>query len=176
MKLSVGDTAPDFQFDTPGKRGLRFYNEIGETPAVMVFLRYIGCPVCQMEMAGMKRDIGLFREKGVRVFVLLQSDCAVITAAADSIEWPFTVVCDPDGKIFADYGVAPGGLLRYLHPSGLVAAIRATFQGYRHGKFEGKETQVPAAFILSPQKVIQFVHYGKTISDVPPASVLAGHL
>jgi len=176
MKLGVGDTAPDFSFETPGKSGLRFYEECGDHPAVLVFLRYLGCPVCQMEMVELRRNIDLFNQLGARVFVFLQSDSAVVASSAGPEEWPYSIVCDPGGKIFVLYGVAPGGLLKYLHPAGLMAAVKATLLGHRHGKFEGKETQVPAAFVISSEKTIRFAHYGRTINDVPPASVLAGHI
>ena len=40
---------------------------------VLIFLRYYGCPVCQMEMAKIKQEIDLVSKKGGRVFIVLQS-------------------------------------------------------------------------------------------------------
>jgi peroxiredoxin len=89
-------------------------------------------------------------------------------------DWPFTIISDPQGKVFQLYGVESGGIIKYLHPAGLLAAIKAVRQGFRHGKFEGKETQLPAAFAINAEKVIKYVHYGENISDIPPlAKMLA---
>ena len=63
MPLTVGDKAPNFQFDTPGASSQDFFETIQHQDAILVFLRYHGCPVCQMEMANLKRDMELFTQK-----------------------------------------------------------------------------------------------------------------
>ncbi|MBU3916445.1 redoxin domain-containing protein [bacterium] len=174
--LKVGDKAPNFRFDTPWTSSQDFHKTPQHHDAVFVFLRYHGCPVCQMEMANLKRDIGLFNQKKARVFVFLQSSTDTLTPLLKKEDWPFDIVCDPKGTIFQLYAVEPGGILKYLHPAGLIGAIKATSRGYFHKKFEGKETQLPAAFIIKPDRTISFAYYGKNISDVPKPSTLAENL
>lgn len=174
--LKLGDNAPNFRFDTPWKFAQDFYETIQHQDAVFVFLRYHGCPVCQMEMVNLKRDIELFNQKETRVFVFLQSSTETLIPLLKEEDWPFDIVCDPKGTIFQRYAVEPGGIIKYMHPAGLVAAIKATIQGFGHKKFEGKETQLPAAFIIKSNKTIIFAHYGKNISDVPKPSALAKSL
>ncbi len=173
IKLKTGDNAPDFNFVTPWQTGLEFYKAAGENPSVLIFLRYQGCPVCQMEMASLKHEIDLFAQKDAGVFVFLQSSPEVVASAANKEDWPFTIVSDPSGDIFRLYSVMPGGILKYLHPAGLMAAIKATFKGHKHGKFEGMETQLPAAFIVGTDKTIIYAYYGKNISDVPSPKTLS---
>ena len=57
-----------------------------------------------------------------------------------------------------------------------MAAARATGRGFMHKKFEGKKTQLPAAFVLNPDKTIKYSYYGKHISDLPRPSELAERL
>jgi peroxiredoxin len=171
-QLKVGDKAPNFQFDTPWKSAQDFYETIQHQDAVFVFLRYHGCPVCQMEMARIKGQIDLFRQKNLAVFVVLQSKPETIASLSDPRDWPFTIICDPDGGLFKQYGVA-ASLIKYLHPAGLLAAIKATLSGFSHGKFEGRETQLPAAFVVGANHLIQHAHYGKTINDVPCLEALS---
>ena len=57
-----------------------------------------------------------------------------------------------------------------------MAAVKATFSGFRHEKFEGKETQLPAAFVISSEHIIKYEYYGTTISDVPAPETLAAIL
>jgi thioredoxin-dependent peroxiredoxin len=171
-KLAIGDKAPDFRFQTPWDAESNFYAAAGDKPVVLIFLRYYGCPVCRMQMEKIKQEIDLIRQKGARVFVALQSAPETLASVIDKEFWPFTIICDPQGKIFQLYGVEPGGIFRYLHPAGLIAAIKAARRGFRHGKFEGKETQLPAAFSLNADKIVKYAHYGENISDMQPVTVM----
>jgi peroxiredoxin len=165
--LAMGYKAPDFRFKTPWDGEVNFYDAAGNNPAVLIFLRYYGCPVCQMEMAKIKQEIDLVRQKGGRVFVVLQSAPETLASLTSKEDWPFTIISDPQGKIFQLYGVEAGGIIKYLHPAGLIAAIKAISRGFRHGKFEGKETQLPAAFAITGDKLIKYGYYGANISDMP---------
>lgn len=171
-KLAAGEKAPDFKFATGWDDEVNFYEAAGEHPAVLIFLRYYGCPVCRMEMAKMKQEIDLVRKKGGRVFVALQSTAETIASLIKRDDFPFTIICDPRGKIFQRYGVETGGLIRYLHPAGLIAAIKAIGRGFRHGKFEGKETQLPAAFAIAADKIVKYAYYGENISDIPSLAMI----
>lgn len=176
IPLKAGDKAPNFQFNTPWTSSQEFYQIIKDHSAALVFLRYHGCPICQMEMANLKRDIELFNRKEVRVFVFLQSTTQTLASLAKKEDWPFDIVCDPEGAIFQLYAVEPGGILKYLHPAGLAAAIKAIKQGYHHKKFEGKEKQLPAAFIIKSDKTIKYAYYGKNVGDIPTPLTLAENL
>jgi len=176
LQLQKGDTAQDFDFKTPWSAQQSFYESLGDQGAVLVFLRYQGCPVCQMEMAHLKQEIELFSKKGTRVFVFLQSSPEIVSQATNEEDWPFSIVCDPEGKIFEKYAVEPGGFFKYLHPAGMFSAIKAIGKGYRHGKFEGKETQLPAAFVVNAMRNINYAYYGKTINDVPAPATLAENI
>ena len=175
-RIKVGDKAPNFQFDTVWRSSQDFYETIQHRDAILVFLRYHGCPICQMEMANLRREIELFNQKEARVFVFLQSSTDTLAPLLKEGDWPFDIVCDPKGKIFQLYSVEPGGILKYLHPAGLIATIKATSRGFIHKKFEGKETQLPAAFIIKSDKTVKYAYYGKNISDVPTPSTLAENL
>jgi peroxiredoxin len=175
-KLKNGDKAPDFRFETPWERGLKFSDTAQGKPAVLVFLRYLGCPVCQIDMANLKNEISLIENKGAQLFVILQSAPETVSAVTSKADWPFTIITDPKGELFKLFHVEPGGIIKYLHPAGLIAAISATLKGFRHGKFEGHETQLPAVFIVDSESSIKFAHYGQYISDVPSTAAMAAHL
>ena len=123
-----------------------------------------------------KREIGLVEQKGANFSLILQSPSETVAGLTKKEDWPFTIICDPDGVIFRQYREEPGGIIKYLHPAGLIAAMRAMLQGYRHGKFEGKETQLPAVFVEDQNNSIKFTHYGEHIHDVPSPTVVAAHI
>lgn len=166
-RLKAGDNAPDFTYETPWESGKGFYESAGKKSAVLVFLRYLGCPICHVDMVNLKREIGLVKKKGATLFVIIQNFPTTVASITNKEDWPFTIICDPLGVLYQQYQVGPGGILKYMHPAGLIAAIRATLQGYKHGKFEGKETQLPAVFVVNGDKVLKYVHYGRHIADVP---------
>lgn len=173
LPLQSGNTAPNFRFNTPWTSMQDFYDSQHNQNAVFIFLRYHGCPVCQMEIANLKNDIELFNQKNARVFVFLQSSPDTIKSLLKKEDLPFDIICDPKGIIFKLYAVEQGSILRYMHPAGLIASIKALSRGFVHKKFEGKETQLPAAFIIKSDKSISFAYYGKNISDVPKPKTLA---
>ncbi|MGD0276695.1 MAG: redoxin domain-containing protein [Syntrophales bacterium] len=175
-RLNVGSKAPDFSFNTPWENNLSFYKETDNKKAVLFFLRYYGCSVCQMEMSSIRREINVLRQGDTKVFVILQSHPSTLTSLLRKKDWPFIIVSDPQGDIFHLYHVEPGGILKYMHPAGLVAAIKAVSQGFRHGKFEGKETQMPAVLTISSDKTITFAYYGSNVGDIPSLTEIAGHI
>ena len=175
-KLRVGDRAPDFIFKSPMDMERKFYEKTGNRPAVLVFLRYIGCPVCQHAMADIKRDINLIEKAGGSLFVIVQSSPSNLSFVTKKEDWPFTIISDPKGDIFKKYYVEPGGILKYLNPAGFIAVIKAILKGYMHGKFEGRETQLPAVFVIATDKVIAYTYYGKHISDIPSLWTIAAHI
>jgi peroxiredoxin len=166
-KHAPGMTAPHFTYDTISKQSLAFHKTTGGKRSVIFFLRYMGCPICQMKIGDLLRDHEEFNAEGLQVFVVLQSTPASVKEGLAGIEMPFTVVCDPEEKIFALYGVAPGNLLGYLTPSVIMRAMKASRAGFKHGKKEGKEMQLPAVFIVNGDGKIAYAYYGKNIGDLP---------
>jgi peroxiredoxin len=166
-KLTPGMTAPNFTYDTISKHSLDFHKTTGGKRSVIFFLRYTGCPICQMKIGDLLRDHKEFRAAGLHVYVVLQSTPILVKEGLAGFHVPFTVVCDPEEKVFALYGVAPGNLLGYLAPSVIIKAMKASRAGFKHGKKEGKEMQLPAVFIVNGDGKIAYTYYGKNIGDVP---------
>ena len=172
MRLAPGMCAPDFAFETPWERDVGFDDAMGAAPAVLFFLRYAGCPLCQMRVAEIHRESSQWRNMGATTFVVLQSRPESVAWLVSKKETPFVPVCDPGGEVFSLYGVDPGGLHQYLAPSVLKKALAATGRGYRHGKREGREFQLPAVFVLQGGRRIRLAHYGKNIDDLPDNRII----
>lgn len=167
QKLTPGMTAPNFTFDTLSKQSLDFHKTTGGKKSVIFFLRYAGCPICQMKIGDLLKDHKEFRAAGLQVYVVLQSTAASVKENFTKLKVPFTIVCDPEEKVFALYGVAPGNLFGYLAPSVIMKARKASRAGFKHGKKEGKEMQLPAVFVVNSDGKIAYTYYGKNIGDVP---------
>jgi peroxiredoxin len=171
-KLTAGMKAPNFTYSSISGQSLDFYKTSRGKKAVLYFLRYAGCPICQMKIGEIKRDYDRLRDAGLAVYVVLQSTPESAKEGLADNTPPFTIVCDPREKIFALYGVAPGNIFQYLAPSVLVKAMKASSRGFKHGKKEGQEMQLPAVFIVSPGETVTYAYYGKNIGDVPDNEVI----
>lgn len=171
-RLAAGMQAPNFAYTSLSGQPLELYKTSRRKKAVLYFLRYIGCPICQMKIGEIARDYDRFEAAGLAVYVVLQSDPASVKEGLAGAIPPFSIVCDPKEKIFSLYGVEPGNIFQYLAPSAVMKALKASSRGFKHGKKEGQEMQLPAVFIISPGETITYAYYGKNIGDVPDNEVI----
>ncbi len=171
-RFAEGTISPNFSFDSPWRKSLRFYDFVNKGKAILIFLRYIGCPLCQLKISEIVREWSSFEDKDVRVLVALQSEPESIKKLNDEKDIPFTVVCDPLEEIFGLYKVTPGSLFRYITPGVIKKAMQARKHGFKHGDNEGSELQLPAVFIVDTDKKIKYAYYGKNVADVPGNKVL----
>src|SRR5512140_1655463 len=113
MAIAVGTQAPEFRYASPWEKDLSFHVAIAGKPTALYFLRYIGCPICQLKISELRADAARFSALGARVFVVLQSEPAVVQPLLGE-DFPLAIICDPRQEIVRQYGVAPGSLRRYL--------------------------------------------------------------
>ncbi len=171
-KLTAGMKAPNFTYDTISGQSFDFYKASRGEKAVLYFLRYAGCPICQLKIWDIMRTYDELAAAGLAVYVILQSGPSSVKEGLAGVTPPFTIVCDPKEKIFSLYGVAPGNIFQYLAPPVIMKAMKASRSGYKHGKKEGQEMQLPAVFIVSTGETITFAYYGRNIGDVPDNGVI----
>lgn len=165
--IAAGMKAPDHTFNTPWKKDIRLSDVAKDKRTYLIFLRYMGCPLCQMKISRLKKDWERFKKAGLNVVVVLQSEPENITALVDQKEIPFHIACDPDETFFHLYGVMPGSIFRYATPSVIKKAMQAKKLGFSHGKSEGKEMQLPAVFLIGKDMKVEYAYYGGNVGDVP---------
>lgn len=172
-KLAAGMKAPDFKFSSPWKKSLKFYDFLGKEKTILIFLRYMGCPICQMKISEIRSNWDEFKKRKLNVLVVLQSEAENVISVKGAKkplkekDIPFTIVLDPKEEIFKLYGVLPGSIFRYITPGTIKKAMQSKKLGFKHGASEGKELQLPAVFIMDKKKKIGYAYYGKNVSDVP---------
>lgn len=177
-KLQVGDVMPNFSFDTPFLRGNTLTQVMGGGKAAIVFLRYYGCTLCRLDLAQYKAGYAELQQVGGKLLVVLQSDADLLRQELEgNNSFPFDIVCDPKGDLYRQFDILPAASKAKMAGPGTLAKIaKATAAGHRHGRYEGDELQLPAAFVLDADRHVLFAHYAKTVDDVPNAHQLAAHL
>ena len=82
---------------------------------------------------------------------------------------PFSMVCDPERKLYDLYGLKRMGLLDFLSPSLALKGLSAVAQGNLVGIPEGDVKQLAGVFVIDPSGLIQFRHLSADPADFPPA-------
>lgn len=177
-KLQVGDVMPNFSFDTPFLRGNTLTQAMGGGKTAIVFLRYYGCTLCRLDLAQYKAGYAELQQAGGKLLVVLQSDADLLRQELEgNNSFPFDIVCDPKGDLYRQFDILPAASkAKMAGPGTLVKIAKATAAGHRHGRYEGDELQLPAAFVLDADRHVLFAHYAKTVDDVPNAHQLAEYL
>jgi peroxiredoxin len=173
-KINIGDHFPDFSFSTPFRSNVWLSEAAAGNKIILVFLRYYGCPLCQYDMVQYAEHNDRIVQAGGRLFVVLQSDPEQLRQELGSESaFPFEIVCDPSGALYRQFEILPAdGKLKLLGPKTLGKIARVQAAGYKHGRSEGEELQLPAAFVLDKDLSVTYVHYAKTIDDIPDADQL----
>ncbi len=169
MKLNVGDRAPDVVLESVN--GTRLDCRRPGAPAVVLFTRYAGCPVCQLHVSRIATAMPDFRARSCGVWMIFQSTPEHLQAAMAEWKPGFSAVADPTAQLY-DAFAAGTSVAGFVHPRSLAALVRAIAAGKRHARFEGRETQMPAGFVLESGGRIAFAHYGRNVGDDSPTAAL----
>lgn len=173
--VKIGDMLPDFKVDTPWKQGVSLSSILKEKPAVLLFLRYYGCPLCQLDMKKLADGYGQITASGGQVIVVLQSDPKMLADKLGNPEaLPYPIVCDPQKKLYQKLAVWPAAGSAELMGKGLMEKLEEVEKkGIQHGAYEGDEMQLPAAFAVNKLCKVTWVHYGQGLGDTPDPAQIA---
>lgn len=169
-KLNVGEIMPDFTYETPFAKGQTLSETAGRAKkTALLFLRYYGCTLCQYDIHQLQARHGDLTAHGGQVLVVLQSDPRRLAEDLKTPEaLPFPLVCDPEGKLYRLLNIEPAAGKAQLADAKVLSKIaKATAAGFRHGAYEGDELQLPAAFVLDPERKLTYVRYAKSAGDMP---------
>lgn len=169
--LSKGDIFPDIEYISGRDTKERLSARQGGFRAVVLFLRYYGCPLCQLDIHTLAENAARLSSRRVRPFVVLQSPPETLKdIASDS---PLEFICDPEMKLYRAFGVkAADAQERALNLDKNLARLQEKDRqikalGITHGKSEGEEQQLPAIFLLDEARKILYAHYASDILDMP---------
>jgi peroxiredoxin len=163
-RLKAGDAVPDFDVKDIYGKPISASSLKGK-PYMIVFSRYIGCPICKMHVGMMPSLYSEIKRAGGELLLLLRSDPDVLKKQFEKMKPEFHVIGDPDSRMYGNFGVR-SCIVGYLAPGSLAGALKAIRSGYRHGKFERGELQMPADFVVSAESEILYAHYGKHSNDL----------
>lgn len=178
-KYAPGQVMPDFTYDTPFASNKSFSETAANWPGktALVFLRYYGCPICQLDLHTFGDEHKAITANGGQLLVVLQSDPKGLAEQITPETFPYDIVCDPEMKLYEMLSIDPAAsMAKMMSFKALKKVIKSTKAGYKHGAYEGNEQQLPAAFVMNPDRTLTYVRYGRDAGDVPTPEELAALL
>ncbi len=172
----IGDKMPDFTRPTPFSPELRLYDALQwvEGKTALIFLRYYGCPICQLDLHEYAENYDQFTATGSQLLFVLQSDPKTLAEQITPVTFPYQIICDPEMKLYQELDIRPAASMAKMASFGMIPKIiRASMRKFTHGAYEGNEQQLPAVFVLDREGRITYAHYARHVTDIPSPEALA---
>jgi len=169
-----GDPAPDASLlDAEGRR-VQLSSFWKERRVVLVFLRYFGCPFCQMHVVKLREDQQLFREAEAEVVLVGQGSPEEGAGFCQRKHLPFPCLLDGDKSAYRAYGLRRRNLAVVVSPRIAVPFVRANLNSEtrQRGLEGGDFFQMPGTFVVDVGGVVLLAHRNRTIADSPANHVL----
>ena len=174
-KLMVGDVIPNFIFNTAYENGKAVEDVIKNKKwTIFWVLRYIGCTTCRYDVHVMAERYQDFLDLNTQIFVVMQSDPAIVREDLMGSRLPFDIICDTDMEIYKRLEIPAAASKADRIPTNPVDLARLKEKkkkvkeaGIVHGKYEGNEQQLPAIFLVAQDGTVSYAHYAKHSIDMP---------
>ncbi|MCX6643451.1 MAG: redoxin domain-containing protein [Candidatus Bathyarchaeota archaeon] len=159
VRIQIGEEAPDFSIDSVNL-GKVILKDFRGRKLLLIFSRYFGCPVCQLEFDELAELLKLHPELKVVYVNQSSSESARKFLEGKDVKFPVISASRIEGKyeLYELYGVGK------LNPIALLEILQkarvARKSGKVHGTYEGVETQSPANFLLDENGKVLLADYG----------------
>jgi len=161
--VKVGDDAPLFKIESYNAGIVDLKEMIGNQKIVIIFSRYFGCNICQLDMNTLLKELNAIESKGAKILYITQSGEKVANEFIEKHSITFPVIHSTKDELYADYGL---GIMTAAAASKIREKLKeATALGIEHGEYEGWEKQGPGQFVVDEQGKI--IHAEEGWLDVP---------
>ena len=157
-KISVGDKAPLFKLESFNAGSIDLAELLGDQKVVLIFSRYFGCPLCQLDLKELMERNSEIEEKGAKILYITQSGEKVANEFIEKERIKFPVIPSSKDELYAEYGLG-------VMDSEAIKQVKVRFKesikaGIKHGEYEGWEKQGPGQFIINQEGKIIHVKKG----------------
>jgi peroxiredoxin len=175
--LDVGDRAPDAALLDPTDGGTVMLSSCWrERNAVVVFLRYFGCPFCQAQVATLQEDRERFERTGASIVLVGHGGREHATSFRETKHLRFPLLLDPSRAAYRAYGLVQGKLMQVMGPRVTLPFLKNNLhaetrqRGLRGGDF----FQMPGTFVVdstgvirATEGIVRYAHRNRHVADSP---------
>ncbi len=167
-RLKLGDKVPDFW--TRDINGQEVNSRKFKKTTLIVFLRYAGCPFCNLAIYRLAHEHKLLKKSGCNVIAFVQSTEGNIEEniiQQQEMMPPFPIVSDQEQDVYRLFGVSPQPIQAVKYTAINAAHwIDAVFKKkFKQTSFDGNSFIVPAYFLVDKNGTIQVVNYDASFHD-----------
>lgn len=172
----VGDPAPDAILIDLERREVRLSSFWAESPAIVVFLRYFGCPFCQTQVVTLRNEHERIQRSGAQVGLVGHGDPDAALEFTSSKQLPFPLLLDRDRGTYRAYGLVLGKAMQVLSPRVALPWIKAEMSSEtrQRGLKGGNFLQMPGTFVIDTRGVVRarggmvrMAHRNRNFADTP---------
>ena len=120
----------------------------------------------------MRRKKEAFDHLGARVVLVGLGDVEETAAFKKRFEVPFTMIADPEKRLFRAFRLKQASVGSLLSAKMIVKGVTAMAKGHRMGTPRGDVRQLPGVFIIDTDSRIRFSHHAATPADHPQPEAL----
>src|SRR5919109_2918932 len=172
----VGDPAPDALLLDLDRRDVRLSSLWRDRPAVVVFLRYFGCPFCQTQVVILREEQERIQGVGASIGLIGHGDPVEARAFVAAKRLPFPLLLDPDRGTYRAYGLIQGKAMQVLSPRLALPWVRAELSAEtrQRGLKGGSFLQMPGTFVIDTGGIVRaragtipMAHRNRHFADAP---------
>lgn len=161
-RLKPGDKIPDFW--TRDMDGREVDSREFTKHTLVVFLRYAGCPFCNLAIHRLSYEYKMLQKNGCEVVAFVQSSESNIEEyilERQSSPPSFSVVSDQQQDIYKLFGVVPSATkaAKYTAKNVVHWVDAVVNKSFTQGSIDGSAFMVPAYFLVDPNGVIRLADY-----------------
>ena len=163
VKIKVGDDAPTFKLESYNAGTIDLNQLIGSQKIVIIFSRYFGCPICQLDLETLLKQVSEIEKTGAKVLYITQSGEKIAKKFIEEKSITFPVIPSSKDELYAQYGL--GRFSAAAAAKVLTKGKQSKKAGYEHGEYEGYEMQCPGQFVIDTAGKI--IHAKMDWLDIP---------
>lgn len=150
--ITVGQPAPDFTAKDVMGNTVKL-SKFHPKSVLVVFLRYSGCPWCNLALHRLTMEYPLLVENNCDVIAFIQSTNENVKEniyERHARKPPFPIIADPDKFVYKKYGVGSSVLAAARSVTKIPYWVHAVREhGFKQEKIDGDLFLVPAMFLVS---------------------------
>ncbi|TFF83668.1 MAG: redoxin domain-containing protein [Promethearchaeota archaeon] len=145
-KIKIGEKAPLFKKESFNAGEIDLEQLIGKQKIVLIFSRYFGCPLCQLDLNILLESVNKIQDKGAKLLYITQSGEKVTNEYINKYNIDFPVISSSKEDLYTEYGLGMMSAGTFTKVRGRLKDAKS--QGIEHGEYEGWEKQEPGQFVI----------------------------
>jgi peroxiredoxin len=145
-ELKIGDKAPLFKLKSFNAGSVDLKEYFKKQKVVLIFSRYFGCPICQLDLNTLLKRLSEIEKKGAKILYVTQSGDKVANEFVKQKNISFPVISSNKDELYKEYGL---GMMTADAAKEVKAKFKESIKaGLQHGEYEGWEQQGPGQFVI----------------------------